>query len=70
VYKVPSLNYGHCLVNTNRFGIDIAYFVVVSGTRLNVFWCGACFGAGVGLPGETMCAMKFDALAVVGNVNL
>jgi hypothetical protein len=24
----------------------------------------------VKLPGETMCAMKFDAVAVVGNVNL
>jgi hypothetical protein len=51
VYKVPSLNCGHCLVNPNRFGVDIAHFVVVGRTRLSVFWCGACFGAGVRLVG-------------------
>jgi hypothetical protein len=49
VYKVPSLNCGHYLVNTNRFGVYIAHFVVVDGTRFSVLWCGACFGAGVRL---------------------
>jgi hypothetical protein len=43
------LNYGHCLVNTNRFSIDIAYFMVGGRTRFSVLWCGACFGAGVRL---------------------
>jgi hypothetical protein len=47
--KLPSLNYGHCLVNLNRFGVDIAHFVVVDVRVLSVFWYGACFGAGVRL---------------------
>jgi hypothetical protein len=39
MYKLPSLNCGHCLVNPNRFGVDIAHFIVVNKTRL------ACFSA-------------------------
>jgi hypothetical protein len=27
--KLPSLNYGYCFVNPNRFGVDIMYFAVV-----------------------------------------
>jgi hypothetical protein len=41
IYKLPSLNCGHYLVNPNRFSVDIAHFVVVNETRL------ACFGAEV-----------------------
>ena len=39
IYELPSLNCGHCLVNPNRFSVDIAHFAVVSETRL------ACFSA-------------------------
>jgi hypothetical protein len=29
IYKLPALNYSHCLVDTKYFGIDIAHFIVV-----------------------------------------
>jgi hypothetical protein len=51
MYELPSLNCGHCLVDTKCFGVDIAHFVVVGETRSSVFWCGACFGAGLRLIG-------------------
>jgi len=43
------LNYGHCLIDIKYFGINIAYFIMVGKTRSSVFWCGACFGAGIRL---------------------
>ena len=39
MYELPSLNCGHCLVDTKCFGVDIAHFVVV------VKRVQACFGA-------------------------
>jgi hypothetical protein len=39
MYELPSLNCGHCLIDTKCFGIDIAHFVVV------VKRVQACFGA-------------------------
>jgi hypothetical protein len=49
VYKVPSLNCSHCLVNTNRFGVYIAHFVVVNGTRFSVLWGGSSVSVVVNL---------------------
>ena len=43
MYELPSLNCGHCLVDTKCFGVDIAHFVVV------VKRVQACFGAGLRL---------------------
>jgi hypothetical protein len=37
MYKLPSLNCGHCLVNIKCFNVNIAHFVVVGKTRLSVF---------------------------------
>jgi hypothetical protein len=39
IYELPSLNCGHCLVDTKCFGVNIAHFVVV------VKRVKACFGA-------------------------
>jgi len=47
--KLPSSNYGHCLVDTTWFDEFIAHLGGGVGRVLSVFWCGACFGAGLRL---------------------
>jgi hypothetical protein len=58
MYELPSLNCGHCLVDTKCFGINIAHFIVVGKTRSSVFWCGACFGAGIRLAEQAPTSMN------------
>jgi hypothetical protein len=47
--ELPSLNCGHCLVNPNRFGVDITHFAVVDVRVLSVFWCGSSVTSEPGL---------------------
>ena len=49
IYKLSSFNCSNYFVNSFRFGIFIAHFVLVVKTRFALFWCETGFNAGARL---------------------